>query len=84
VLQLELSSSPGSHSRAPGADIHEREELRPFVNLGKLAVPDNDNLGGSCMKALCESMLKTSINTISQENHDQHELRPVPFFHNRT
>jgi hypothetical protein len=36
------------------------------------------------MKALCESMLKKSINTISQENHDQHELRLVPFFHNRT
>lgn len=44
MLQLELSSSPSSHSRAPGADIHEREELRPFVNLGKLAVPDNDNI----------------------------------------
>jgi hypothetical protein len=36
------------------------------------------------MKALCESMLKKIINTYSQENHDQHELRPFPFFHNRT
>jgi hypothetical protein len=36
------------------------------------------------MKALCESMLKNTINTFSQENHDRHELRPVPFFHDRT
>ena len=36
------------------------------------------------MKALCESMLKKTINTLSQENHDQHELRPFPFFHDCT
>jgi hypothetical protein len=36
------------------------------------------------MKALRESMLKKTINTYSQENHDQHELQPVPFFHDRT
>lgn len=36
------------------------------------------------MKALCGSMLKNTINTLSQENHDHHELRPFPLFHDRT
>jgi hypothetical protein len=36
------------------------------------------------MKALRGSMLKKTINTFSQESHDEHELRPVPFFHDRT
>jgi hypothetical protein len=36
------------------------------------------------MKALCGSMLEKTIDTFSQENHDQHELRAFPFFHDRT
>jgi hypothetical protein len=81
---LFTAHTPTSHSRTPRAAVHEREELQPSENLGKLAAPPRQYLGGSCMKALRESMLKKSINTVSQENHDQHELRPAPFFHNRT
>lgn len=32
------------------------------------------------MKALCGSMLKETLNTFSQENHAQHELRSIPLF----
>lgn len=35
------------------------------------------------MKALCGSMLKETLNTFSQEDHGQHELRFIPFFYYR-
>ncbi|CAG9228318.1 hypothetical protein PSP6_510024 [Paraburkholderia tropica] len=64
---------------------HSIPEYWPVGKCSRLArMYKRSHLGGPCMKALCEMMLKASINSFSQENHDQHEPRSLSFFDNRT